>query len=115
RRAAAVGMKLSPAASRQGHRRYRVLENQLLLRPCFQNDRILIEALYPPRQLDAAHQVDGNVAPVFSGTVEESVLNRVLLLCVLFHQVSSPKLKVLGIFKSSTSDRIGATACRRDQ
>src|SRR5215467_14267252 len=100
-RAAAMRVELAAAAARKRYRRYRVLENQLLLRARFQNDRILIKALNPPCQLDTAHQVDRNIAAFFSGTVEEPILNCVLLLCIFFHQVVSPKVKVLGNLKTS--------------
>src|SRR5262245_57639063 len=68
-----------------------VFEDQLFLRSCFQNHRVLIKALDSSCQLDAAHQVDRDVAALFPGTVEKAVLYCVLLLCRFFHLCDSPR------------------------
>src|SRR5712692_11243854 len=78
-------MIIADAASRKRYGGNRVLEYQLLLRPRFQNHRILVEALDSPRKLDSAHEVDRDVAALFPGTVEKAVLYGVLLLYRFFH------------------------------
>src|SRR4051812_18997672 len=90
--AVAAVMKVTPAAARQRDRRDGVLEDELFLRPCLQNHRILVEALDPPCQFDSAHQVDGDVAAFFSGTVEKAVLDCVLLRW-FFHLLRLPRSK----------------------
>ena len=69
-----------------------MLEDKLLLRTRFENDRVFIETLYPARQLDSAHEVDCDVAAFFPGTVQKAVLYCVLLLYWFFHCSYSPLL-----------------------
>src|SRR5262249_14510470 len=83
-------MVLTTTCSWQRHRRDRVLEDQLLLRSRFKNDRVLVETFDPPRKLDPTHQVDRDAAAILSGAVKEVVLYCVLLLWCFFHCASLP-------------------------
>ena len=67
-----------------------MLEDQLLLRSGLQDHRIFIETLDSTRKLDAAHEVDRDVAAFLPGTVEKAVLYRVLLLYWFFHPSTLP-------------------------
>src|SRR5205085_5879301 len=67
--------------------------DQLLLRPGFQNHRVFVETLDSPRKLHPAHQVDGDVAALFAGTVEKAVLDCILLRW-FFHLPDSPVQKI---------------------
>ena len=62
-----------------------MLEDKLLLRTRFENDGVLIETLYPARQLDSAHEVNRDVAAFLPGTIQKAVLYCVLLLYWFFH------------------------------
>src|SRR5581483_2746281 len=109
--AVAAVMKVTPAAARQRDRRDGVLEDELLLRACLQNHRILVEALDPPRQFDSAHQVDGDVAAFFAGTIEKAVLDCVLLRW-FFHLPDSPGQKSFqGYCKPIIVNSIWARLC----
>jgi hypothetical protein len=71
-------------AASDHHRRYGVLENQLLLIARFEHHRVLIEGTNPSRQLDPADQVDCDILPLFAGGVEKGILD-ILLRRLRFH------------------------------
>jgi hypothetical protein len=60
-----------------------MLEDQLLLRVVFKQNRVLVERAYLARELDSADQIDRNRALVFADRIEKSILD---ILCRLgFH------------------------------
>jgi len=76
------------------NRRDCVLEDELVLVVRLQNNRILIERPDSPRQLDPAHQINGDAAPLLARRVQECVL---YILCrrLVFHRrspVTKPEL-----------------------
>ena len=65
-----------------------MLENQLLLRVVFQQDGVLVKRADFARELDAAHQVNGDRALVLADRVQKGVLN---ILCRLrIHNADLP-------------------------
>lgn len=62
-------MKITPASTRERNGRNGMFEDQLLLRPGFQNYRILVKAFDSPRKLNSAHQVNRYIASFLTGTV----------------------------------------------
>src|SRR3954463_8704152 len=69
----AVGSVVYPP--RQDHGGNRMLEDKLLLVVALQHDGILVKRTDTPRQLDAAHEVDGDGRFVFPRGVQERVLD----------------------------------------
>ena len=52
-----------------------MLKDQLLLIIGFQNHGILVEALDASGEFNAAHQVDGEEYPLFTGVIKKRLLN----------------------------------------
>jgi hypothetical protein len=66
-----------------------MFKDQLLLIVGFQHYRVLIEGADSAGELNSAQQIDGDVAPLFSGGVKERILN---ILCRLVIHSRSPWL-----------------------
>ena len=62
-----------------------MLEDQLLLRSGFENQRVLVETLDPTRQLDTADEVDRHTRTLASGLIQKIVLNVVRRQCFVHH------------------------------
>ena len=67
-----LGVEHAPVAD---HCRNGVLENQLLLRARFDNQRELIETFYPAQELGAVDQINSYGGLFSAGEIEKSVLN----------------------------------------
>ena len=57
------------------HGRYRVFENELFLITGFENQGVLIEALDPSGEFDAAHQIDREHHFLFASIIQKTILN----------------------------------------